>query len=143
VKKAVIEEDEYETGYRRILNYGHTFCHSLESLTNHEVPHGLAVAWGVDVANFVAQKRGLLEPLVYARIHAFIQAHFSVAVQAPYDAKQIVAGMGRDKKAAAGQVSLILLAAPGDLRIVQTSLDTDLENDISEYLAHDDIFSRH
>jgi len=42
-KKSVIEEDEYENDLRRILNYGHSFGHALESLTNYAVSHGHGV----------------------------------------------------------------------------------------------------
>lgn len=142
VKKGVIEEDEYEADYRRILNYGHTFCHSLESITDHEVPHGLAVAWGVDLANYVSMRRGMLSKAMYTRIHDFIHRHFAVGVKAPYDAAQIVNGMRRDKKAAAGEVSLILLEQPGKLQIVQTKLDAALEGHVSEYLEKENLFSR-
>ena len=56
VKRSIIEVDEYEKDLRRILNYGHTFGHALETLTDHAVPHGLAVAWGMDLVNHLAWK---------------------------------------------------------------------------------------
>jgi 3-dehydroquinate synthase len=51
IKKAYIEGDEFDTGIRRHLNYGHTFGHALESVTSHRVPHGLAISWGMDLIN--------------------------------------------------------------------------------------------
>ena len=60
VKQGVIEKDEYELDLRRILNYGHTFGHALEAITHHGIPHGKAVAWGIDLVNFIAVERGLL-----------------------------------------------------------------------------------
>lgn len=142
VKKAVIEKDEYEVDLRRILNYGHTFGHSLEAVTGHGVPHGLAVAWGVDAANYVSMRKGLLPETDYRRIHDFIKPHFKFETTAPYSATTILEGMKRDKKAAGGQVFLILLERPGRLKIVSTPLDAALEGFLADYLASEDVFSR-
>ncbi|MCC2312907.1 3-dehydroquinate synthase [Cellulomonas xiejunii] len=46
-KKWFIEVDEYDRKERRLLNFGHTFGHALESAVAHRVPHGLAVSIGV------------------------------------------------------------------------------------------------
>jgi 3-dehydroquinate synthase len=57
-KKWFIEIDEFDRAERKLLNFGHTFGHALESATNHEIPHGIAVALGVRAAvSFVASKR--------------------------------------------------------------------------------------
>lgn len=51
VKKEYIEKDpEEKLGIRSALNLGHTFAHALESITNYEVKHGIAVAWGLEMA---------------------------------------------------------------------------------------------
>ena len=76
-KRRIIEPDEHERDLRRILNFGHTFGHALEAVTNNAVPHGIAVAWGIDVANFVAWRRGLLARAVYDEVHAFIAERFA------------------------------------------------------------------
>jgi 3-dehydroquinate synthase len=47
IKKAVIEEDEYENTIRPILNYGHTFGHVFETLSDFKIPHGIAVLLGM------------------------------------------------------------------------------------------------
>jgi 3-dehydroquinate synthase len=57
-KKWFIEIDEFDRAERKLLNFGHTFGHALESATNHEIPHGIAVALGIRAAvSFVASKR--------------------------------------------------------------------------------------
>ncbi|MBM7775515.1 3-dehydroquinate synthase [Actinokineospora baliensis] len=57
-KITYIEDDEFDRGRRQLLNYGHEFGHALEAATNFEVPHGLAVAIGVDFANRLSAGRG-------------------------------------------------------------------------------------
>ena len=57
-KKWFIEIDEFDRAERKQLNFGHTFGHALESATNHQIPHGIAVALGIRAAvSFVASKR--------------------------------------------------------------------------------------
>ena len=139
VKQRVIEEDEYETDLRRILNYGHTFGHSLEALTHHEVPHGTAVAWGCDLVNFIARERGLLPPEDYEEIHGFIDSHWRFELSHPIDPGALIDGTRRDKKVVDGKLTLILLAAPGDLRIVKTDFDDRLRDEVTRYLATDSV----
>jgi len=47
VKRWFIETDEFDRAERRLLNYGHTWGHALESATGFAIPHGLAVAIGM------------------------------------------------------------------------------------------------
>ena len=51
VKKLIIEYDELEKDERRVLNYGHTIGHALESATNYYIPHGIAVLYGMLIKN--------------------------------------------------------------------------------------------
>lgn len=51
IKKAVIEKDEYEETIRPILNYGHTFGHVFETLSDFKIPHGIAVLLGMYVVD--------------------------------------------------------------------------------------------
>ena len=140
-KRAVIEEDEYERNIRKTLNYGHTFGHALESVTKNEIPHGLAVAWGVDVANFVASATGLLDPSLQRRMHHLIARHFSFEARHEYNATTLLAAMQRDKKAASGSVSLILPRGLGHLEIVPTAIDDVLGRHVANYIERDDICS--
>lgn len=135
VKKAVIEEDEYESNLRRILNYGHTFGHSLEAITRHGIPHGIAVAWGVDLVNFLALRRGLITEEHFLEVHAFIARNFSWSLPRSVTADELIAGTRRDKKVADGKVSLVFPDRLGGLKIVPTPYDAELTRDVSDYLA--------
>lgn len=140
-KQRVIEQDEYEKDLRKTLNYGHTFGHALESLTHHEVPHGLAVAWGVDVANFVSMRLGLLDAGTFERVHDLLARHFSAGVRCRYDANALLSAMRRDKKAAGDTVTLILPEGLGALRLVPKKLNEELKSHVHEYIMTKDIFS--
>lgn len=56
IKKRYIEKDEFDQNIRQVFNYGHSFGHAIESLTNYKIPHGVAVSFGMDIANFVSYK---------------------------------------------------------------------------------------
>lgn len=140
-KRQVIEADEYEADLRKTLNYGHTFGHALESITHHEVPHGLAVAWGMDVANFVAYRKGLFAKRDFDRVHELLKRHFALTVKSDYSAEKLTAGMARDKKAIGSSVTLVLPQAFGDLQLVKTELDSALTSTVADYIDEYDIFS--
>lgn len=143
VKKQVIEEDEYESDLRRILNYGHTFGHALESLTTYQVPHGLAVAWGIDLVNHIAVRRGLLDRATFEDVHAFVQRHFRHRLSRQVTASELITASRRDKKAGDGKVNLILLERPGSLKIAPIAFDAALEQQVGEYLDQFDAFRGH
>jgi 3-dehydroquinate synthase len=49
-KKYFIEEDEFDIGIRKLLNFGHSFGHALESTSGYQIPHGVAVMIGMIAA---------------------------------------------------------------------------------------------
>ena len=60
IKKSYIEIDEYDKNERQVFNYGHSFGHAIESLTNYGIPHGIAISFGMDMSNFVSMKKGFI-----------------------------------------------------------------------------------
>ena len=136
VKQKVIEVDEYEQDVRRILNYGHTFGHALEALSHYEIPHGCAVAWGVDLANYISWKMGLLSAQDFEKIHLEIETHFHFHLSQAIDPYALIRTARRDKKAAQGKINLVLLRSPGQLEIVPIPFDDQLERWILNYLEN-------
>jgi 3-dehydroquinate synthase len=69
IKKEVIEKDPYETeGYRRILNFGHTIGHALETLSQYRCSHGQAIIMGMRVESELANLMGYLSHSSLVRI---------------------------------------------------------------------------
>ena len=142
-KQAVIDVDEYETGLRRILNYGHTFGHALEAVTEYETPHGLGVAWGIDLANWIAYRRGILTEAHFLEVHQSIAELFGRPVSHEVTAPQLVEAARRDKKVVDDKVNLVVLERPGALTIIPFKLDSSLEATVAEYLKHHNVFPGH
>lgn len=140
IKRAIIEQDEYDLGLRLTLNYGHTFGHALEAVTEHALPHGLAVAWGMDLVNHLAEKRGLLAPLCRERITKFIRDCLPAVKLPPLQANNLLEGLKRDKKASGGNISLVFLRAFGHLERIAVPLDERLKSEIEDYLCHRNVF---
>jgi 3-dehydroquinate synthase len=134
VKKSIIEVDEYESGLRKTLNYGHTFGHALEAITDHAVPHGSAVAWGLDLANFIAYQRGTLSREWFERIHAFVLETFEFGYPEGVTAAALIDASRRDKKNVDGKLTMILLRKPGELQIQSVPFDNELERKVARFL---------
>ncbi len=141
VKQRIIEQDEHEGDLRRILNYGHTFGHALEALTGYEVPHGLAVAWGLDLVNYISLRKGLLKQEPYEEIHRFVLEFFPFKLSRKLEARELIDFSKRDKKVAEGGINLVLLEAQGKLKIVKTAFDDSLLELVSDYIAGPHAFS--
>ena len=141
VKKTIIEVDEYESDLRRILNYGHTLGHSLESISDYSVPHGLAVAWGMDIINFISWKRGYLSESIFHEIHHVIKKHFSFSMKTKISVEALLDGARRDKKASKNSVNLILLSDFGKLSIVKINFDSELATQVDWYLNEFNLFT--
>jgi len=60
IKRDFIVDDEFDTGRRNLLNYGHCFGHALESVSQFRIPHGQGVVVGMIAANMAARNRGWL-----------------------------------------------------------------------------------
>ena len=107
---------------------------------DHSIPHGLAVAGGMDLMNFVSMKRGKLHATLYEEIHDSIHAMLPYQLSRTPSAAELIQASRRDKKAQDGDLNLIFLEQDGDwgkLCIRRTKLDADLESQIQEYLETD------
>ncbi|SOX53587.1 3-dehydroquinate synthase, partial [Mycobacterium ahvazicum] len=140
-KRLVIEQDEHESDLRRVLNYGHSFGHALEALTHNEVPHGIAVMWGMDLINFLGMRWGLTNPQTAARVRTALAANTDYTISAIPSAQELVDTLKRDKKVRNGVMYFSILHDEGDLRIVAKPLDEALVAEVAEYLDDEPLFA--
>ena len=54
----ILSRDEFDKGERKYLNFGHTFGHALETISSHEIPHGIAVTIGCMIAVCLSKELG-------------------------------------------------------------------------------------
>jgi 3-dehydroquinate synthase len=123
IKKRVIELDELDRGERNKFNYGHTFGHALEAVTDFAVRHGHAVTVGMDIANYVSVGLGLLAPSAFQDLHGLLRTNFPRYDWAGFDVDRYLGALTRDKKNIGDGVTCIL--AEGRGRLVKRSLPLD------------------
>lgn len=111
VKLSYIIEDEFDTGRRNLLNFGHDFGHALETTSNFAVPHGQAVIFGMLAANLMAERRALLDERLEQEIAASLLIPSLVIRPSPeaMEPKAIVSAMKKDKKRTGDQLALIMM----------------------------------
>ena len=123
IKKEVIEIDEFDTGYRNIMNFGHTFGHAIESMTNFKIPHGVAVGLGIDIANKVAlaakyTNEDLDKDNVISTFKNKNLDHYTT-FKDHFDVKMFIKALKSDKKNKnKDEIRCILAKEKGDLNIV-------------------------
>jgi len=97
-KIAVVERDPTEQGERRLLNFGHTLGHAIESACGYlGLRHGEAVGYGILFALRLALRRGL-PPRTAGRIHALLE-RLDLPALPELDPRELAGLMARDKKA--------------------------------------------
>lgn len=105
IKAQVVAADERESDRRRILNYGHTIGHALETLGRYEsLIHGEAVGIGLVQEADVACFLGTCDRSVVQRIQAIVQAAGLPDRMPQWTAAKIWKAMLHDKKVSGGQV---------------------------------------
>ena len=114
IKAAVVAGDPYEKNKRRILNYGHTIGHAVESASNYKLLHGQAVTIGIIAANIIEQKLGLggKERLKVLK-RLFGELNISLKIPKNITKRQILDIMSRDKKAVNKWPGFVLLEKTG------------------------------
>jgi 3-dehydroquinate synthase len=121
VKSEIVAEDEYDTGRRAILNFGHTFGHAIEA--RHifgKYSHGEAVAAGMSLAAAAGEKLGVTEPGTAARMDDLLAG---IGLDFREDPLSLLEYMKKDKKAVADGVNLVLLKRIGDAVVHRIAWD--------------------
>jgi 3-dehydroquinate synthetase len=131
-KARVVAADETEQGERKLLNFGHTFAHAFERLTNYDgarLIHGEAVAIGMACAFRFSRELGLCP----ARDAARAEGHLAAAglptrvADIPgltTDPEAILAAMRQDKKVERGRLTFILARGVGECFIAKEISET-------------------
>ena len=126
-KAEIVAADEYESGERALLNFGHTFGHALERIVHYDgsrLVHGEGVAIGMACASRFSVRRGLCPPEVAARVEAHLKqvglpTHIGDIPGWQANANAILDAMFQDKKVVRGALTFILARAIGDCFIAK------------------------
>ncbi len=138
VKRAIVEFDEFELDVRRSMNYGHSFGHALEALTDYFIPHGVGVTIGILVENEIAYQRGMLA--LDERDHMLALGRQII----PDECLQVFSNtsldgvldlLSRDKKAEGSMLKLATLENIGQMRFIDFVLNAKGEAELRKAVA--------
>jgi 3-dehydroquinate synthase len=133
MKKKLIEVDEFDQGPRNVMNYGHSFGHAIESVTNYGIPHGIAVTIGMDIANFVAADIGISSFSHFDRMHNVLDKNCKTYRHISISVTSLLNALLKDKKNSASQLKLILPDHSGRIGIGFYDNNKKLKNTLARY----------
>ena len=143
VKKRVVEQDPKEQNVRKILNFGHTVGHAIESysLTHDADPllHGEAVAFGMIAELFLAVEAGLLTVDVALPVVDWLTAMFGVHKVPQNALDTLVFLMLNDKKNANGTIQFALVDKIGHAIFDQSVDSTIIRQVLAKCFVTDDV----
>lgn len=119
LKISVVSQDEKEGGLRKILNYGHTYAHAVECLTNYKkFTHGECVAEGISFALNLAFKQNLIDK-EYKFLSEDLIKKFNFKPIPKFDKNKIINIMTTDKKADDNHITFILPCSYGEVKEIK------------------------
>ena len=117
IKENIVLQDPHEKGIRKILNFGHTIGHALESYflddPKQQLLHGEAVAWGMLLEAWLSYQKVGLKEADFQKIKSVILRNYQPIHLDEYMFKDLLQIMYQDKKNKANQFQFTLLTKIG------------------------------
>ena len=128
-KASIVANDEREstsrsdTKSRRVLNFGHTTAHALETITDYRYfRHGEAVGYGMLVAGELSRNLGLIDSGTHDSLRDAVRLCGPLPRADHLETNQITGALKHDKKSVGGQINWVLLEGIGRPKIVEGRL---------------------
>lgn len=129
IKEGIVKKDGIEKGIRRILNFGHTIGHAIETLEEFTVSHGQAVALGIIVEAFIAKTMGHIRVKEFDAIYNLVrEMGFSLKVSNRVTPSNLQQVMARDKKSKNGVPRFVILNGIGTVYPYKGDYCTSIED---------------
>lgn len=114
IKIKIVEQDPFETGQRRLLNFGHTIGHAIETMTQHAIPHGRAVAMGIIAESYLSLLLGHLQIPAFEKIvKVFSNYQIDTHLDVSLNLTDLMKVMKLDKKAIQSTPRFVILKEIG------------------------------
>ncbi len=126
IKKGIVDQDEKEEGIRGLLNFGHTFGHSIERLKEFELIHGECVAVGMHGELVLASKLGLITSQEVLRVLNLIQSYKLPIMIDGLNTESIYQDMFKDKKTTDKKLVFALIEKIGTSYLSKDTIDKTL-----------------
>lgn len=113
IKRDIVNEDEFDTGLRQLLNFGHTPAHAIEKLSGFRVSHGSAVAAGMCIMSRAAERAGICKDNVSDELARMCE-RFGLPTSSEFSAEEMAEVAMSDKKRSAGGITLVVPVKRGE-----------------------------
>jgi 3-dehydroquinate synthase len=116
IKSNIVKNDYKETGERKVLNFGHTIGHAIESYAlqlNKTIPHGYAIAWGIIAELQLAQQYCNMPNIEINQIEKYIHTNYKNVFNFKFSSEELNIYLENDKKNIDNQISFSLLEKIG------------------------------
>ena len=137
IKSSIVIKDPTERGPRKLLNFGHTIGHALETYAlenNRPLLHGQAVAMGMLAEAWLSTQLTGLSEDEFKEIQIVILSNFDIFQFEESNFERIIELMGHDKKNVSGQIRLTLLNQIGK-GVYDITCDEGLLREALKYLV--------
>lgn len=137
-KNSIVNEDATETGLRKILNFGHTLGHAIETLKlqqNQALKHGLCVCAGMQIESIIALNKGLLLVQDFNQIQTQLNRFFSNIFIAENEIETLIAICKKDKKNAFGHIKMALPAQIGQMQFDIEVSESVITQALQQYIS--------
>jgi len=137
IKRKYIEIDEFDKKERQVLNFGHSFGHAIESVTNYRVPHGIAVSYGVDIANFISVKLGFIPEEIRIEMREVLEKIWEGTYINDISIDKFKLALSKDKKNVGKELRLILNKGYGRMFKAEIQMNDEFSKWIEEYFNNE------
>jgi len=118
IKEAVVLEDPKEAGLRKILNFGHTLGHAIETYLldkgKRKILHGEAIAIGMIAEAFISHQRDLISLQELEEIESYLFENYGRVKLHAEEISKIISLTAQDKKNKGKEIRFSLLTGIGD-----------------------------
>lgn len=133
IKKEIVEQDEKEKDIRKLLNYGHTFGHAIESLNGYKIPHGKAVCAGMMLAAKLSKELGFIKDEELKEHNVLLSKIILQGIK-KISASKMLNETKKDKKRLNAKLNFILLKGIGKAFITSEVPEDKLHKVLEEWL---------
>ncbi len=107
IKAEIVSEDEFDTGKRQLLNFGHTIGHAIEKTTDFEISHGIAVGIGMAMISKISDSRNWSKEDTYPKIIKCLENN-GIPTNADVKDGELLSAMVKDKKITGDTINLVI-----------------------------------
>ncbi len=129
IKTNIVKADPKEQGIRKVLNFGHTFGHAIETWSyqsENPVLHGYAIAWGMICELYLSHIKLGFPKEELLRLKYFVREHYGAYDCGCNDYEVLLELMKHDKKNESREINFTLLSGVGEVVINQTATKEEI-----------------